>query len=146
MSRYTFSIWAFPEKVFLQTLLDYFQFCQNYYKMVGYRCNMLNVGYRIAEDQQSLFSYSFNEAVVSIDPVSTGDPGWKEFLGAYNEFCSAHGGVPLFNQSHGITREQAKKAFGERLISFEQTRKQYDPTNRLFNHYFRDLLTIENAK
>ena len=146
MSRYTFSIWAFPEKVFLQTLRDYFQFCRDYDKTNGYRCNMLNVGYRIAKDQQSLFSYSFNEAVVSIDPVSTGDPGWKEFLGAYNEFCSAHEGVPLFNQSYGITREQAKKAFGERLTTFEQTRRQYDSTNRLLNQYFRELFSNEKSE
>lgn len=141
MSRYTFSIWAFPERVFLQTLRDYFQFCRDYYKSNGYRCNMLNVGYRIAQDQQSLFSYSFNEPVVSIDPVSTGDPGWKEFLGAYNEFCSAHGGIPRFNQSYGITKEQAKKAFGESLTTFEQIRRKYDPANRLFNQYFREILS-----
>lgn len=102
---------------------------------------MLNVGYRIAQDQQSLFSYSFNEPVVSIDPVSTGDPGWKEFLGAYNEFCSAHGGIPRFNQSYGITKEQAKKAFGESLTTFEQIRRKYDPANRLFNQYFREILS-----
>ena len=145
MSRYTFSIWAFPEKVFLQTLCDYFKFCQDYYRKGGYRCNMLNVGYRIAQDQQSLFSYSFNESVVSIDPVSTGDPGWQEFLVAYNEFCSAHGGVPLFNQSYGITRDQAQKAFGDRLTTFEDTRRRYDPKNRLFNHYFQELLSIKTG-
>ena len=144
MSRYTFSIWAFPEKSFLQTLRDYFQFCRAYYRSNGYRCNMLNVGYRIAQDQQSLFSYSFHGPVVSIDPVSTGDPGWKEFLLAYNEFCSYHGGVPLFNQSYGITRDQAQKAFEGRLKTFEETRKRYDPNNRLFNHYFQELLSIEN--
>jgi len=145
MSRYTFSIWAFPENAFLQTLRDYFQFCKDYYESDGYRCNMLNVGYRIAEAQQSLFSYSFNGPVVSIDPVSTGDPGWKEFLEAYNNFWCAHDGVPLFNQSYGITGEQAKKAFGERLTLFEQTRRQYDPTNRLLNQYFRELLSDEKG-
>jgi FAD/FMN-containing dehydrogenase len=34
-----------------------------------------------------------------------------------------------------------KKAFGDRLKMFADTRKQYDPNGRLLNDYFRALLT-----
>ena len=63
------------------------------------------VGYRIARDQGSLFSYSFKGPVMTFDPASTGIPGWEEFLQGYNEFASAPNGVPLLNQSHVLTRE-----------------------------------------
>ena len=66
---------------------------------------MLYVGYRIMKDRQSLLSYSWDGNVMTIDPVSTANPGWTEFLAAYNQFCSDHGGIPLLNQTpHGDAR------------------------------------------
>ncbi len=140
-SRYTFSLWAFAEERYPSVLPEYFRFCRDYYEQKGYRSNMLNVGYRIAQDQNSLLSYSHDGNVMTVDPVSTANPGWKTFLEAYNEFCSARGGVPLLNQTYGVTRAQAQKAFGDRLKVFEETRKAYDPQNRLLNDYFQDLLS-----
>jgi FAD/FMN-containing dehydrogenase len=139
-SKYTFSIWAFPERDYPDVLRAYFAFCREYYKKEGYRCNLLNVGYRINEDDSALFSYSFKGTVVTVDPVSTGSPGWREFLRAYNDFCSERGGVPLFNQTWGIQPQQAKKAFGDRIKRFNDYRRQFDPTNRLFTPYFKQLL------
>ena len=78
---------------------------------------------------------------LSIDPASTGGKEWEEFLRAYNEFCSARGGQPLFNQTPFLTREQAQKAFAERLKLFADYRRQADPENRLLDSYFRDLLS-----
>jgi FAD/FMN-containing dehydrogenase len=138
-SRYTFSIWAFPEDQYGDTLLEYFEFAKDYYKRTGFRPNMLHVGYRIMQDDSSLFSYTFHSNVLTIDPVSTGAPGWKDFLKAYNEFCSEHDGKPLFNQSWGLTPEQVRKAFGDRVDQFEEYRKRYDPNERLLNSYFREL-------
>ncbi|ACB53654.1 unknown [Crocosphaera subtropica ATCC 51142] len=138
--KYTFSIWAFPEAEYPAILRAYFEFCRNYYKEQGYRCNMLNVAYRILQDDSSLFSYSSDSNVMTLDPVSTGDPGWGDFITAYNEFCSQYGGVPLFNQTRGITPQQVEKAFGDRLATFEQYRQQYDPHDRMLNQYFRDRL------
>jgi lysylphosphatidylglycerol synthetase-like protein (DUF2156 family) len=71
-----------------------------------------NVGYRLTGDTNSSFSYSSNGPVMTFDPVSTGNRGWEEFLAAYNEFCSQHGGSPLFNQTGSLTREQIEKALG----------------------------------
>jgi hypothetical protein len=139
-SRYTFSIWASPEQSYIRSLHDYFTFCHEYYRKTGYRVDLPNVGYRITEDTSSLFSYSFNGPVMTFDPVPTGNPGWEEFLAAYNDFCSQHGGSPLFNQTGWLTREQINKAFGERLKTFESYRKRFDPSDRLLNEYFRTLL------
>lgn len=139
-SRYTFSIWAFPEERYAATLRAYFRFAHEYYRSHGYRPNMAHVGYRVWADTNPLFSYSYGGTVMTIDPVSTGDPGWEEFLAAYNEFCSEHGGVPLFNQTYGLTRPQVEKAFGDRIALFRACRDRFDPTDRLLNRYFQELL------
>ena len=69
-----------------------------------------------------------------------GFASWPEFLTAYNEFCAAHGGIPLFNQTDGITPAQVQEAFGDRLKTFAEVRRSYDPGERLLNPYFRDIL------
>jgi FAD/FMN-containing dehydrogenase len=144
-SRYTFSIWAFPEEDYISNLRAYFRFCHEYYRSWGYRPNLMNVGYRINRDTSSLFSYSFGGNVMTFDPVSTGDAGWEQFLVAYNDFCSRHGGSPLFNQSNSLTRWQVEKAFGDRLAIFESYRVRFDPTGRLLNEYFKHLLKQPSA-
>jgi hypothetical protein len=144
-SRYTFSLFAFPEEVYPTVLPQYFQFCRQYYKDAGYRNNMLHVGYSIAKDQKSLLSYSYDGNVMTIDPVSTANPGWTTFLSAYNQFCIDHGGIPLLNQTDQITRAQVQKALGDRLKVFAQARKTFDPNNRLLNAYFQDLLAESGA-
>jgi FAD/FMN-containing dehydrogenase len=142
-SRYTFSLWAFPEQTYGKLLPEYTRWVKNYYKTKGYRTNMLHVGYRIAEDQQSLLSYSFDGNVMTIDPVSTANPGWKEFLTDFNEWCSHRHGVPLPNQTFGFTRAQAKKALGPRLDALAAKRAELDPENRLLNDFFRELFGVE---
>jgi FAD/FMN-containing dehydrogenase len=139
-SRYTFSFWAFPEQIYPAVLKACFQFSQKYYQQNGYRVNMLFVGYYVAQDQNSLLSYSYDGNVMTIDPVSTANPGWDQFLAAYNQFSSDQGGIPLFNQTYGITPAQAQKAWGDKLKVFAAARQNYDPNGRLLNDYFRDLL------
>jgi FAD/FMN-containing dehydrogenase len=139
-SRYTFSIWAFPEATYVDCLREYFAFSREYYRTHGYRVNLLSVGYRIKADRSSLFSYAFDGDVMTFDPVSTGDAGWEPFLEAYNALCSGLGGVPLFNQTNLLTRAQVDKAFGERPALFGRYRERFDPTDRLLNAYFRELL------
>jgi FAD/FMN-containing dehydrogenase len=141
-SRYTFSLWAFPEETYPKVLPKYTKWVKKYYKTEGYRTNMLHVGYRIAKDQQSLLSYSFNGNAMTIDPVSTANPGWPEFLIAFNEWCSEHGGVPLPNQTAGFTRAQAEKALGDRLTVMAAKRAEFDPDGRLLNDYFRQFFGV----
>jgi len=139
ISKYTFSIWAFPEDKIMPIMRAYYQFCQDYYRDHGFRCDMLNVGYRIKADQNPIFSYSFDGNVMTLDPVTTGAPGWDGFLVAYNEFCSSHNGVPLFNQSKWLTRIQVQKAFTKRIAEFWSIRTEFDEDERFLNHYFREL-------
>jgi len=140
-SRYTFSLFAFREEEYPAALTDFFQFCRTYYSQRGYRSDLLYVGYRIAQDQKALLSYSYDGNVMTIDPVSTANPGWEDFLVAYNQFCSDRNGVPLLNQTPALTPAIVQKAFGSRLGTLETTRRQYDPGNRLLNDYFRQLLS-----
>jgi FAD/FMN-containing dehydrogenase len=145
-SRYTFSLFAFPEERFTTVLSEFFEFCKDYYRREKYRSNVLYVGYRISQDQQSLLSYSYDGPVMTIDPVSTANPGWKQYLEVYNQFCSERGGLPLLNQTFGVTPEIARRAFGERLRIFEETRRSFDPSNRLLNEYFRNVLSTEGPR
>ncbi|RZS80120.1 FAD/FMN-containing dehydrogenase [Motilibacter rhizosphaerae] len=139
-SRYTFSIWAFPEDRYIDCLTRYFEFTKEHYRRTGYRVDLMSVGYRILSDRSSLFSYSYDGTIITFDPVSTGSEGWEQFLREYNELCSQMGGVPLFNQTNFLTRPQVDKAFGERVARFEGYRRRFDPEDRLLNAYFRELL------
>lgn len=138
-SRYTFSLFAFPVEDFPTVLQEFCRFCKEYYQRTGYRTNLSYVGYRIARDQQSLLSYSFDSEVMTLDPVSTNNPGWREFLGEFNQFCSLRKGLPVLNQTFGVTAEIARRAFGDRLDMVSRTRQTYDPDGRLLNDYFREL-------
>jgi len=142
-SRYTFSLWAFPEETYGKVLQQYTKWVKNYNKTKRYRTNMIHVGYRISKDQQSLLSYSHDGNVMTIDPVSTANPGWRPFLADFNEWCSKRGGVPLPNQTFGFTRAQAQKALGARLDTVAAKRAEFDPDNRLLNDFFRELFGVE---
>lgn len=144
-SRYTFSIWGFPEEKFVEALRGYFALCREHYRVHGYRCDMLSVGYRINQDVSSLFSYTHGGTVMTLDPVSTSGPGWPEFLDAYNVFCSEHGASPLLNQTARLTLPQVRKAFGERLDAFRALQRKQDPGNRFVNRYFAELLELGAA-
>jgi hypothetical protein len=139
-SRYTFSLFAFSEDDYPGVITDFFKFCKNYYAEKGYRSNLLYVGYRIAEDQKSFFSYSATGSVMTIDPVSTANTGWDDFILAYNQFCSDRNGIPLLNQTPSLSPAIVRKAYGDKLAKFNSIRKQYDPEDRMLNAYFRSLL------
>ncbi len=139
VSKYTFSLFAFPEEQYPDVLRAFYKFCVDYYRKTGYRVNLLCVGYAIAADQHALLSYSYDGPVMTIDPVSTGNPGWKEFLAEFNRFCNDHKGAPLLNQTWGLTPEMVRKAFGDRLKVIADARRKFDPDNRLLNHYFAEL-------
>jgi FAD/FMN-containing dehydrogenase len=78
---------------------------------------------------------------MTLDPVSTGNPGWEEFIDAYNQFCADRNGKPVLNQTARLTPELAKRAYGGKLGALDQVRKQYDPSGRLLNDYLRGILS-----
>jgi FAD/FMN-containing dehydrogenase len=139
-SRYTYSLWAFPQGDFPRRLGEYFAFCKAYYKQHRYRCNIVNGASRLHQDRGSLFSVSYSGPMFSLEPSSTGETGWDEFLIDFNDFASALGGTPTFNQTRALQPEHVTKAFGERLKLFRALRQRTDPLNRLRNSYFAYLL------
>jgi FAD/FMN-containing dehydrogenase len=139
-SRYTYTLWGFQQSGFPKLLGEYFAFCKSYYKQHGYRCNVVNGASRLHQDKSSLFSVSFAGPMFTLEPSSTGDRGWDDFLIDFNEFASAAGGIPTFNQSRALKPEHVQKAFGERAKLFRALRERTDPLNRLCNSYFAHLL------
>ena len=144
-SKYTFSLFAFPVDEYPKVIKEFYRFCQDYYRRTGYRSNLLYVGYYIIKDQNSVLSYSFDSDVMTLDPVSTANPGWREYLTEYNQFCSDRNGVPLLNQTWGVTRKIAEIAYGERLDIMAEARQMYDPDGRLLNDYFRELFALRTS-
>jgi hypothetical protein len=139
-SRYTFSFFAFDDSSYPKVLTEFFQFVKDYYQQKGYRSNLLYVGYSILQDQNAMLSYSWDGNIMTIDPVSTGNPGWNDFLAAYNQFSSDRDGKPILNQTFGLNSAMVQKAFGHRWETIGSTRTTFDPDGRLLNGYFRGLL------
>jgi FAD/FMN-containing dehydrogenase len=139
-ARYTYSLWAFPQADFPKLLGEYVKFCKAYYKEHRYRCNVVNGASRLHQDKGSLFSASYSGPMFTLEPSSTGDSGWDDFLIDFNDFASALGGTPTFNQTRALQAEHVMKAFGERAKLFRALRQRTDPLNRLRNSYFAYLL------
>ncbi len=139
-ARYTYSLWAFPEADFPRLLGEYFAFSKAHYKAHRYRCNVVNGASRIHQDRGSLFSVSHGGPMFTLEPSSTGERGWDEFLIDFNDFAAKLGGTPTFNQTRALQPEHVSQAFGDRLKLFRALRKRTDPLNRLSNSYFAYLL------
>jgi FAD/FMN-containing dehydrogenase len=139
-ARHTYSLWAFPQADYPKLLNDYFAFCKAYYKEHHYRCNLVNGASRLHQDRSSLFSVSYTGPMVTLEPSSTGEQGWDDFLIDFNDFASSHGGTPTFNQTRALQPEHVAKSFGERAKLFRALRQRTDPLNRLRNSYFAYLL------
>jgi FAD/FMN-containing dehydrogenase len=139
-TRFTYSTWAFPQANYPELIGEYFAFCREYYQRQRYRANLLHLGHRLHQDQSSLLSPSLAGPVITLDPSSTGDEGWEDFVIEFNEFCSQRGGLPLLNQTRSLTPEHVSQAFGARLKLFNGMRKRLDPDDRMLNVYFAQLL------
>jgi FAD/FMN-containing dehydrogenase len=139
-ARYTYSLWGFPQADYPKLLAEYFSFCKAYYKEHRYRCNVVSGASRLHQDRGSLFSVSYAGPMITLEPSSTGDKGWEDFLIDFNDFASASGGTPTFNQTRALQAEHIAKSFGERAKLFRALRQRADPLNRLRNSYFAYLL------
>jgi FAD/FMN-containing dehydrogenase len=139
-ARHTYSLWAFPQTDYPKLLGAYFAFCKSYYKQHRYRGNVVSGASRLHLDRGSLFSASYTAPMFTLEPSSSGEQGWDDFLIDFNDFASSHGGVPTFNQSRALQPEHVAKAFGERAKLFRALRQRTDPLNRLRNSYFAYLL------
>ncbi len=139
-ARHTYSLWAFPQADYPKVLAAYFGFCKTYFKENRFRCNVVSGASRLHQDRGSLFSASYTGPMFTLEPSSTGEKGWDEFLIDFNDFASALGGTPTFNQTRALQPEHVAKSFGERVKLFRALRQRTDPLNRLRNSYFAYLL------
>ena len=139
-ARHTYSLWAFPQSDFPRIVGEYFAFCKAYYKEHKYRSNLVSGASRLHQDRGSLFSLSYCGPMITLEPSSTGEKGWDDFLIDFNDFASAAGGTPSFNQTRALQPEHVAKSFGERVKLFKALRQRTDPLNRLRNSYFAYLL------
>jgi FAD/FMN-containing dehydrogenase len=139
-ARFTYSLWAFPQADYPKLLAEYFAFCKAYYKEHRYRCNVVSGASRLHQDRGSLFGVSYTGPMVTLEPSSTGESGWDDFLIDFNDFASSLGGTPTFNQTRALQVEHVSKSFGERVKLFRALRQRTDPLNRLRNSYFAYLL------
>jgi FAD/FMN-containing dehydrogenase len=139
-ARHTYSLWAFAQADYPKMLGEYFNFCRSYYKEHRYRSNVVTGASRLHQDRGSLFSVSYTGPMFTLEPSSSGDSGWDDFLIDFNDFASALGGTPTFNQTRALQVEHVTKSFGERAKLFRALRQRTDPLNRLRNAYFAYLL------
>jgi len=139
-ARYTYSLWAFPQADYPKLFPEYFAFCKAYYKQNRYRSNVVSSASRLHQDKGSLFSASYSGPMFTLEPSSTGDKGWEDFLIDFNDFASQRNGTPTFNQTRALQPEHVAKSFGERVKLFRALRQRTDPLNRLRNSYFAYLL------
>jgi FAD/FMN-containing dehydrogenase len=139
-ARHTYSLWAFPQSDFPRIVGEYFAFCKAYYREHKYRSNLVSGASRLHQDRGSLFSLSYCGPMITLEPSSTGEKGWDDFLIDFNDFASAAGGTPSFNQTRALQPEHVAKSFGERVKLFKALRQRTDPLNRLRNSYFAYLL------
>jgi FAD binding domain-containing protein/D-arabinono-1,4-lactone oxidase len=144
--RYAFTFWAFPRDRWLDVLRAYLQFADAYFSATGFRCNMPLGSYHIRRDTSSLLSYTQDGEIMSIDPIhaSTDNDAWHAFLRAFNDFAFERGGTPLLNQSPFVERKHVEAAYGQRWHDFSRWVLSVDPTGRMLNPFFGDLLDVGN--
>lgn len=143
-ARYAFTFWAFPRADFVKNLQDYVKWADAYYEQHGFRCNMPLGSYFIHKDRSSLLTYTWDGDIISLDPIHA--PGeneqqaWADFLKAFNEWAHQRGGIPLLNQSPFVRKEHVIAAYGERWTQLADWLKTVDPTRRMVNEFFAELL------
>jgi hypothetical protein len=142
-ARYAFTFWAFPRGRWLTTLREYLAFADQHFKSTGFRCNLPVGAYHIRQDTSSILSYTHDQAIVSIDPIhaSTDDAAWHYFLREFNEFAYQRGGIPLLNQSPFVERKHVEAAYGQRWLDLSEWVRTMDPTGRMVNPFFAELLS-----
>jgi hypothetical protein len=130
-----YSTWMFPAADFSIVVQAYRDFCIRLKNETGFRCDMPTVGFRLCRDQSALLSPSFDEPMFALRAVSTQTRGWEDFAIDFGEFAQHWGGVPLFNQTRGLTPAYAGQVFGSRLDFFRRMRRRIDPDNRMMNPF-----------
>jgi hypothetical protein len=143
-ARYAFTFWGFPREQFVANLKAYREFSTQHWQRHGFHCNLPLGSYFVRKDTKSLLSYSYDGDVISIDPIHAPCPrdqsAWDDYLHAFNAWAHARGGFPLLNQSPFVSREHVLAAYGDRWRQFSAWIREVDPTRRMVNPFFEELL------
>ncbi len=144
IARYAFTFWAFPRAEWVKHLQDYLVFRDEHFRTTGFRCNLPLGSYLVRKDTSSLLSYTTDGDTLSLDPIHApskreGD-GWNRFLEAFNEWAYARGGSPLLNQSPFVKKAHVVAAYGDRWTQLCAWIREQDPTGRMVNDFFKDLM------
>jgi FAD/FMN-containing dehydrogenase len=143
-ARYAFTFWAFPRRQWIENLRAYVEFSEDHFRRTGFRCNMPLGSYFIKEDRGSLLSYSYDGDVLSLDPIHSfhedDEDEWYAFLREFNEWAHRRGGIPLLNQSPFVERKHVTAAYGDRWQRFSDWVREVDPSGRMCNQFFVELL------
>jgi len=142
-AKYAFTFWTFPRSQWLGIFRAYLDFADQYHQKTGFRCNMPLGAYFVRQDKSSLLSYTQDGDMFSIDPIHApaDQQAWSDFLKAFNDFAYQYGGKPLLNQSPLVERKHVEAAYGERWREFSDWVRSTDPTGRMLNPYFSELLS-----
>jgi hypothetical protein len=143
-ARYAFTFWAFPREEWVNNLRAYLAFSDNHFKKYGFRCNIPLGSYFIRQDTSSPLSYSYTGDIISLDPIhaySERDRAdWEYFLQEFNAWAHSRGGIPLLNQSPFVEKAHVVAAYGERWKNLSGWVRSVDPTGRMLNPFFKELL------
>ena len=99
--------------------------------------------YRIRRDTNSILSYSYDQEIFSLDPIHAPTDGiaWSDFLHRFNDFAYLRGGIPLLNQSPFVERKHMEAAYGQRWAEYSAWVRTMDPSGRMLNPFFAELLS-----
>ena len=133
-----YSSWLFPVDRFASVIYAYRAFCLRHYKVAGFRCDLPGIAYRIDQDSSAALSPSHDQPLFALKLRSTNMDGWDNFLLDFADLAARFGGIPLFNQTRGMSPRHADEAYGGRLRRFRKLRRQLDPENRCLNQFFAE--------
>jgi FAD/FMN-containing dehydrogenase len=143
-ARYAFTFWAFPRQDWVTNLKAYLEFAGSHFRRHGFRCNMPLGSYFIRQDTSSLLSYTYDGDIISLDPIhapaARDKDAWPYFLQSFNDWAYRRGGTPLLNQSPFVKKEHVVAAYRDRWKKLSDYVRTADPTGRLLNPFFQELL------
>jgi len=64
------------------------------------------------QDPKTLLSCSYDGTVMTLDPVSTANPGWEDYLAAYKQFCINLNGKLRFNRVQACPLQSCRSLRG----------------------------------
>lgn len=133
-----YSSWLFPVDRFASVIYAYREFCLRHYKTAGFRCDLPGIAYRIDQDSSAALSPSHDQPLFALKLRSTNLDGWDNFLLDFAQIATRFNGIPLFNQTRGMSACHAETAYGGRLRRFRELRRKLDPENRCLNQFFSE--------